>query len=344
MAENQIIRNRVLECCIRSSYPPADANDAPRGRGRPRNRVRYVDGRPQPNFVLARNYFLNQYGEPCPSEQHFGRIWRRYRVNGDLADHRRDARGRRGRVRDRIWEVVLNAIAENGRRSMRAFARQINVNREVVHRIARSVHRPYKNIKQPKLRPQDPPRVFNKQNSRYWVPENPLWVKEVEHQHRWSVHVWGGILGDRLVGPYFLNGNLNGDMYLDLLQNELPGMLEDNPVAALNMWWQQDGASPHNNRFVTECLNQMFGRRWIGYRARGHRQYLTPLDFYLWGRLQHLVYQEEPTTRENMIERIRAAWQQITPEELVRVRGHLVRVMQCCVEHEGHHIQPHMKY
>ncbi|CAB0041106.1 unnamed protein product [Trichogramma brassicae] len=91
----------------------------------------------------------------------FGRdfdIWRRYHVNGDLADHRRDERGRRGRVRVQVREVVLNAIAENGRRSMRAFARQINVNREVVRRVARSVHRPYWNIKQPKLRPQDPPR------------------------------------------------------------------------------------------------------------------------------------------------------------------------------------------
>ncbi|CAB0042120.1 unnamed protein product, partial [Trichogramma brassicae] len=258
------------------------------------------------------------------------------------------------------------------------------VNREVVRRIARTVHRPYRYIKQPKLRPEDPPRrlrfaqwfvnkerrtpgwarricftdestftqagVFNKQNSRYWAPQNPKWVRDVENQHRWSVNVWGGILGDRLVGPVFFDGPLNGEMYLDMLRNELPRLLEENPVAHLNMWWQQDGASPHNARPVTDCLNEMFGRRWIGYRARGVRKWpprspdLTPLDFYLWGRLKDICYQEEPTTQENMIERIRAAWNQITPEELARVRGHLVRVMQCAVEHEGHHVQPHMKY
>ena len=60
------------------------------------------------------------------------------------------------------------------------------------------------------------------------------------------------------------------------------------------MWFQQDGAPPHNARIITDYLNRQHGNNWIGNRdpvswpARSPD--LTPLDFCIWGYLKNKVY------------------------------------------------------
>ncbi|KAJ8951110.1 hypothetical protein NQ318_021554 [Aromia moschata] len=34
-----------------------------------------------------------------------------------------------------------------------------------------------------------------------------------------TVNVWAGIIGENIIGPFFIDGNLNGETYLSLLQN-----------------------------------------------------------------------------------------------------------------------------
>ncbi|EZA55736.1 hypothetical protein X777_04155 [Ooceraea biroi] len=60
----------------------------------------------------------------------------------------------------------------------------------------------------------------------YWSIDNPHWVREVEYQ-RWSVNVWCGIIGDKIIGPYFINGTLNSIKYDDFIRNNLGILLED---------------------------------------------------------------------------------------------------------------------
>ena len=109
--------------------------------------------------------------------------------------------------------------------------------------------------------------------------------------------MWMGIVGDQLVGPIFLDRSLNGERYLQLLQNTLPPLLENLDVAPEEMWWQQDGAPPHNVALVTEFLNETYEDRWIGIRSP-HRRWParlpdhTIMDFYLWGRVKTLVYRQ----------------------------------------------------
>ncbi|KZC14185.1 hypothetical protein WN55_06265 [Dufourea novaeangliae] len=74
------------------------------------------------------------------------------------------------------------------------------------------------------------------------------------------------------------------------------------------MWFKQDGCPAHSTRIITQFLNVTFGDRWIG-RAENHKWTarspdLTPLDFYLWGKLKQQVYNEILTTKEDMKERI----------------------------------------
>ena len=58
--------------------------------------------------------------------------------------------------------------------------------------------------------------------------------------------VWCGIVGDHVIGPYFLEGRLTGQVYANFLQNVLPQLIEDVPLhVRMNMWMQHDGAPPH---------------------------------------------------------------------------------------------------
>jgi hypothetical protein len=68
-------------------------------------------------------------------------------------------------------------------------------------------------------------------NVHYWAAENPRWLRQVEeHQRQWSVNVWYGVIENRIICPYFIEGNLNGERYAALLLNILPLLLEDIPL------------------------------------------------------------------------------------------------------------------
>lgn len=45
---------------------------------------------------------------------------------------------------------------------------------------------------------------LNRHNCHYWSNENPHWHRPVDHQNRWSLIVWCGIINGYLIGPYFL--------------------------------------------------------------------------------------------------------------------------------------------
>jgi hypothetical protein len=67
----------------------------------------------------------------------------------------------------------------------------------------------------------------NTRNVHYWAAENPRWLRQVENQHQWSVKVWYVVIGNRIIGPYFIEGNLNGERYAAFLLNILPLRLQD---------------------------------------------------------------------------------------------------------------------
>ncbi|ERL93032.1 hypothetical protein D910_10334 [Dendroctonus ponderosae] len=46
--------------------------------------------------------------------------------------------------------------------------------------------------------------LVNRHNFHYYSDTNPRAYRVMKNQNRWSVNVWGGILGQYLIGPYFL--------------------------------------------------------------------------------------------------------------------------------------------
>src|SRR3978361_1202874 len=77
------------------------------------------------------------------------------------------------------------------------------------------------------------------------------------------------ILGTICIGPLFFEGNLNGGIYLEFLDVELPQLLEDVPLnVRQNQWFQHNGAPAHSTDPVTYWLNENYPDRWIGRRGR----------------------------------------------------------------------------
>ena len=190
----------------------------------------------------------------------------------------------------------------------------------------------------------------NRQNCRYWSAENPHWMREEHMQYPEKVNVWGGIVGDHIIGPFFIDGNLNGDNYLALLQNNVVPALTNlypdpaNPQVLANIiWFQQDGAPPHYQINVRQYLNQIFPNRWIG--RRGSMEWparspdLTPLDFFLWGHVKSIVYKTKPLDLADLRRRITLAIRSVTPEMLSNVRRNFYFRLGCCQDVRGEHFQ-----
>ncbi|KAI5638961.1 hypothetical protein NE865_08413 [Phthorimaea operculella] len=172
--------------------------------------------------------------------------------------------------------------------------------------------------------------MFNTHNSHYWSSTNPRRVRPNHFQRRFSVNVWAGIVGDRIVGPYFLP-RINGREYLRLLRKVNRVLHRTLPLEyhrGGGMYYQHDGAPAHFSADVRAYLDRHYPSRWIG---RGgpvpwppRSPDLTPLDFFLWGRVKDLVYGRSGHRIRNLRElkrRIRAAFQVVKSDRdtLLRV-------------------------
>lgn len=151
--------------------------------------------------------------------------------------------------------------------------------------------------------------ITNTHNNHVWSDENPHATVESHFQHRFSVNVWSGIIDNVFIGPVIFHERLTGARYRHFLEHELPGLLEDVPLATRHrMYYQHDGAPPHTARVVTQYLDEIFPGRWIG---RGgpilwppRSPDLTPMDYSLWGWFKSDVYRQKPLTRDDLIARI----------------------------------------
>ena len=113
----------------------------------------------------------------------------------------------------------------------------------------------------------------------YWSDTNPHELNVP------GITVWAGICNDGLIGPFFFDGTVKAQNYLEMLQQQfLPAA--ENLVNLSEFHFQQDGATPHYGLIVGQWLNNKFPDRWLGRRGPiewpARSPDLTPLDFFLW--------------------------------------------------------------
>lgn len=183
----------------------------------------------------------------------------------------------------------------------------------------------------------------NSQNVRMWARENPRRIYAARTQYPQKLNVWAGILGDRIIGPFFINGNLNGARYLNLLRDQIvPALQNLDGVNIENVWFQQDGCPAHNTMAVREFLSDTFGPRLImgrgGILWPARSPDLAPCDFFLWGYLKSKLYVFQEDRANNLNDlgiRITNLLGDISPEVLANVRGNFYNRLGYCLAAYG---------
>lgn len=132
---------------------------------------------------------------------------------------------------------------------------------------------------------------------------------------------------------------------MHILQN-----LDNNYLENLNLeehrklFYQHDGAPPHNGYIVNNFLQQNFYDQWIA----NNGPFLWPprspdlsiLDYFVWGTIKNKVYEVPLTTKEDCIQRVRDAFQNLSPL-LIRRATHEGFIHRCekCLEVEGRNFE-----
>ncbi|KAJ8944275.1 hypothetical protein NQ318_009652 [Aromia moschata] len=88
----------------------------------------------------------------------------------------------------------------------------------------------------------------NSSITRYWSQENKHLSVPLRTQYPQKVNVWAGILGDSIIGPFFIDGNPTARKYLNLLRNEIIPTVQALDINLEEIWYQQDGCRAHNAR------------------------------------------------------------------------------------------------
>jgi hypothetical protein len=186
--------------------------------------------------------------------------------------------------------------------------------------------------------------IFNSHNMHYWSEENPRVTRLKNFQVRWKINIWAGIMGTQILGPVILPDILTGQTYVEFLRENLPDFLEEVPLFERNkMFFQQDGAGPHNARIVTNYLNEQFPGRWMGrygpIRWPARSPDLNPLDFFLWGYCKESIYKTLPEDVDDLETRLRYAIWNIEEEVMENVQLNLLKRMRACIRMDGAHFE-----
>ena len=163
-------------------------------------------------------------------------------------------------------------------------------------------------------------------------PRNP--------QIRFSINVWCGIIGSQIIGPIFYEGNLTGRRYVNMLSELLEAYLDNVNLEARNqIYFQQDGAPPHQIHEVRILLERLFQDRWIAtngpIRWPPRSPDITPLDFYFWGYVKGEVYKRRYANLEELQESIRFIISSIDGRTVLKATRRALKNVEKCITQNG---------
>ena len=314
----------------------------------------------------------------CPSAKVFYSVFQHLRDHGSFPGIKLSSEKATLPNRD---EDIIDAVVQSPGTSTRRISCRLQVSRMKVWRTLRKegLH-PYHPQKVQHLQPEDLPKridfcrwlqdhsrlwkyilytdeaiftragIHNPHNEHHWSKGNPKEKIEKNFQHRFSVNVWCGVVGNLLIGPHIFQDRLNGETYATFLRSELPSLLDDVPLRTRkHLIFQHDGAPPHYSRQARDHLNTSFPNLWIGrggtcsWPARSPD--LSPLDFYLWGHMKSLVYRTKSNSKQELLEGIMQAAEHIQnkPDLLRKATHSVLQRTKLCIEAHGGHFEHLMK-
>lgn len=182
--------------------------------------------------------------------------------------------------------------------------------------------------------------LFNRKNTHHWSRENPKLARPCNPQNRFSVNVWCGLIGNKIVGPRFYQGSLTGARYFQMITEILTEFLDDlNLEERQQCYFQQDGAPAHNVRQVDQLLQNFFNDRYLStngpVRMPPRSPDINPLDFYFWGDLKDVVYARQYDTLQALQQGIVDAINNINGNTVAKATRSVYKRCQKCLELGG---------
>lgn len=295
-----------------------------------------------------------------------------YRDLGTLEDLKRSGRPRSANT-CRNRKLIRDRVRRNPRISMRKVARETEIPRESVRRIAKNELgiKAYKLQKAQLLTEQNkkvrvqrcrallqrcagPEILFsdekiftieafhNHQNDRIWAKNSPQSDKIVTHsQHPQSVMVWAGICASGKTPLVFVNPGvkINKNYYL---QEILEGVLE--PWARRhfrNREWifQQDSAPAHKAREVQAWCQAHFpdfisSQEWPPYSPD-----LNPMDYSVWAILEARACAKPHKNLASLKQALLREWAKISVQELRAITENFSKRLRFCIKAKGGHFE-----
>lgn len=185
----------------------------------------------------------------------------------------------------------------------------------------------------------------NKQNCRIWSEANPREILETP-LHPEKITVWCGFWSGGIIGPYFFENEqgravtVNGERYRRMIRNFLWPRLQEIDLA--NIFFQQDGATCHTARETLDLLAENFQGRTISrngdFNWPARSCDLTPLDFFLWGYVKSLVYENKPRTIEALRDNIVRVITEIEPDICQKVITNWTSRLHAVRQSRGGHL------
>lgn len=184
----------------------------------------------------------------------------------------------------------------------------------------------------------------NKQNYRYWAPNNPREIFE-KPLHSQYVTVWCAVSKFGIIGPYFFEElnrrvTVTSHRYVNMLNEFLLPKLND--FQGHEIWFQQDGATAHTARIAMDVLRETFPGRLISrfgdipWPARSPD--LAVCDFFLWGYLKHKVFSSRPQSIAELKEAIQREIEAIPQVMIERAMANFRIRLSECVRSNGKHL------
>lgn len=182
--------------------------------------------------------------------------------------------------------------------------------------------------------------IFNRHNNHLWADHNPHQQVNRVYQGRFGFNVWVALLGNRVLAYEVFEENLNSEIYFNILERHIISYLDNIPLQEReSLFFQHDGAPPHNAAIVVNCLNTNFGEKWLAnngpIRWPARSPDITPLDFYFWGFLKNKIYSVRSNTVEELRENFEAALRSIKHLNIWNSMNGVRRRCQLCINANG---------
>lgn len=187
----------------------------------------------------------------------------------------------------------------------------------------------------------------NRQNTRIWSAQNPYQYDDCMKQGAEKVMCWAAIIEGKILPPVWFNTgtSVNSESYLALLKNNLWPAVRT--VSSRRQYtYQQDGAPCHCANKCLDFLSEKFQERVISRRTDrpwpAHSPDLSPLDYWFWGEMDHVVALKKPETLEDLKRIIEETAAAMEEAQVFRAVNSLRRRVLLCVKNNGGHFEAEM--